>query len=220
MKNALVTGANRGIGLELSRQLKEQGYSVWGVCRKASQELRDLGVTLVESMDVTREADIKKLAESLNDDSLDLVINNAGVLRAGELYNFTVDDILDQFQVNALGALLVTRALLPKLRKPGKVAMITSRMGSIADNTSGSYYGYRASKAALNAFTKSLAIDLQDRSIAVGAFHPGFVQTDMTQHSGDRTPKDSAKNLLQRIHELNLQNTGSFWHCDGPILPW
>jgi NAD(P)-dependent dehydrogenase (short-subunit alcohol dehydrogenase family) len=220
MKQALVTGANRGIGLELCRQLKGNGYQVWGVCREASPELKQIGIQLIESIDVTSEPDLRKMALTIDAQSLDLVINNAGILRMGDLQSFTTEDILAQYQVNSLAPLLVTRALLPKLKNPSKVAMITSRMGSIADNTSGSYYGYRASKAALNAIAKSLSIDLRDRGIAIGVLHPGFVQTDMTQHSGDRTPKDSATNLLQRIEDLNIENSGTFWHCDGPILPW
>lgn len=220
MKQALVTGANRGIGLELCKQLKQNGYQVGAVCRKASAELKQAGVEIIESVDVTNEADIQKLVAQLKDRSLDLLINNAGILREGDLQSLNAEDLLEQFRVNAMGPLLVTRALLAKLKSPSKVAMITSRMGSIADNDSGSYYGYRASKAALNAFSKSLTIDLKPKGIAVALLHPGYVQTDMTGHAGDRTPENSAKNLLQRIEGMNLENTGTFWHCEGDVLPW
>lgn len=218
--NALVTGANRGIGLELVKQLKQKGYQVWAVCRTASDELRKLDVHIIDGVDVTNESELQKMVQQIPDHSLDVVINNAGILEEDRFFDFQVDDLLAQFKVNAVGPLLVTKSLHKKMKSPSKIAMITSRMGSIADNTSGSYYGYRASKAALNAFAKSLSIDLKADKIAIGILHPGFVQTDMTNHNGDRTPENSAANLLKRVDELSLANTGTFWHCDGEKLPW
>jgi len=114
----------------------------------------------------------------------------------------------------------VTHALLPHLKSGSKIANITSRMGSIEDNTSGAYYGYRASKAALNALGKSLAIDLKPKGIAVAQLHPGFVQTRMVGFNGDISPEKAASGLCQRIEELNIENSGGFWHSNGESLPW
>jgi NAD(P)-dependent dehydrogenase (short-subunit alcohol dehydrogenase family) len=123
-------------------------------------------------------------------------------------------------EVNAYGPLRVTHELAPLLRRGSKVALITSRMGSIADNTSGGMYGYRMSKAALNAAGKSLAHDLAPLGIAVAILHPGYVKTDMTGGHGSVPPDDAARDLLRRIDELNLENTGTFWHANGSVLPW
>ncbi|MAL84047.1 MAG: short-chain dehydrogenase, partial [Idiomarina sp.] len=125
-----------------------------------------------------------------------------------------------QFEVNALAPLRVTEALLPNLKEGSKVAMITSRMGSIADNGSGSRYGYRMSKAALNAAGKSLSLDLKDQGISVVLLHPGFVQTDMVNHAGDIPAETAAERLIQRIDELSLDTTGQFFHSNGEGLPW
>lgn len=220
MKHALITGANRGIGLEFCRQLKKDGWFVIAVCRQSSKELQDLGVRVIEAIDVTDEVALDRLADQIEAESLDLLINNAGLLIRDELETFNADDILRQFEVNALAPLLLTRRLLGKMKKDSKIAMITSRMGSIEDNGSGGYYGYRASKAALNAFSKSLSIDLRSNRIAIGILHPGFVQTNMTAFQGDLTPAQSAEFLLKRIEHLNLENTGTFWHCMGESLPW
>jgi NAD(P)-dependent dehydrogenase (short-subunit alcohol dehydrogenase family) len=116
--------------------------------------------------------------------------------------------------------LLITQALLGNLDEGSKVGIITSRMGSIADNDSGGSYGYRMSKAAVNAAGKSLAIDLKPRGIAVGILHPGWVRTDMTGRNGLIDANESAKGLLARMDELNLDNTGTFWHANGELLPW
>ncbi len=125
-----------------------------------------------------------------------------------------------QFRVNAMGPLLVTQILLDQLKKGGKIALITSRMGSMSDNSSGGYYGYRMSKAALNAAGVSLACDLKDKDIAVAILHPGYVQTEMVSYGGDISASTAAQRLNQRIEELDMTNTGTFWHSNGEILPW
>jgi NAD(P)-dependent dehydrogenase (short-subunit alcohol dehydrogenase family) len=123
-------------------------------------------------------------------------------------------------EVNAYGPLRVTHKLLSLLRQGSKVALITSRMGSIADNTSGGAYGYRMSKAALNAAGKSLAHDLASQGVSVAILHPGYVRTEMTSNHGSVEPDDAARDLLKRIDELTLENTGTFWHANGSVLPW
>jgi NAD(P)-dependent dehydrogenase (short-subunit alcohol dehydrogenase family) len=124
-----------------------------------------------------------------------------------------------QFEVNALAPLLLARALLPQLGPGAKLALITSRMGSIDDNSSGGYYGYRMSKTALNMAGRSLAIDLQPRGIAVAILHPGMVATRMVRFSGI-APAEAARGLLARIDALTLTSSGNFWHANGEALPW
>ena len=144
----------------------------------------------------------------------------AGILRGGGLDGFNPGAIREQFEVNALGVLSSTVALLPCLRDGGKIALLTSRMGSIADNTSGGSYGYRMSKAALNMAGRSLSIDLRPRKIAVAILHPGWVQTDMTGGGGLIDADTSAKGLLERIDTMTLADSGEFFHENGERLPW
>jgi len=219
-KNAVITGANRGIGLELARQFASQGYSVIAVCRESSDDLDAIASRVIRDIDVTREADVKTLVSQLADTRIDLLINNAGLLQDEKLGSIDFDSIRTQMEINAYAPLRVTEALLSQIPDGGKIANITSRMGSIADNDSGGRYGYRASKAALNAFGKSLAMDLKPRGIAVAQLHPGYVQTRMVNFGGLITPEESAKGLAARIEGLNLDNTGSFWHSNGEALPW
>ena len=220
MANVIVTGSNRGIGLEICRQLALRGDKVLATCRRASENLSALNVETFENFDVTDEQSIQRLSDHVTDGSIDLVINNAGILRRETLSDLNIDSIRDQFEVNALGPLRVTAGLRQKLKNPSKVAIITSRMGSIADNTSGSRYGYRMSKAAVNMAGMSLSRDLQSNGVAVAILHPGFVQTDMTGGAGDVPPDVSARGLIQRIDELTMATSGTFWHAQGQILPW
>ena len=221
MATYLVTGANRGIGYEYCRQLQARGETVIAVCRTASEELQQLGVQVEEGIDITSDASVADLQTRLRDTAIDVLINNAGILKRVTLEDLDFDCIREQFEVNALGALRVTHALLPHLKANSKIVMMTSRMGSIGDNTSGSSYGYRMSKVALSMAGKSLAHDLKPRGIAVAILHPGLVQTRMTNFTtGGITPEDSVKGLLARIDELTLENTGTFWHANGEVLPW
>lgn len=220
MATALVTGANRGIGLELCRQLAARGDQVIAVCRKAGPDLDKLGVRVEQGVNVADADSVKALARRLEGVSLDLLVNNAGVLGHEGLDHLDFEAIRRQFEVNALGPLRVTAALLPLLSKGSKVAIVSSRMGSIADNSSGGSYGYRMSKAAVNAAGRSLANDLAMRGIAVVILHPGFVRTAMTGHNGMVDPPESARGLLARIDELGLESTGRFMHMSGEELPW
>jgi NAD(P)-dependent dehydrogenase (short-subunit alcohol dehydrogenase family) len=220
MPTAIVTGANRGIGLEFCRQLSTRGYEVSALCRSSSEALDALPVEVVTGFDVTDEAAVEKFATGLKPHSVDLLINNAGILRSVPFENVDADKIRELFEVNALAPLLVTTALLPALKDGAKIALITSRMGSIADNTSGGSYGYRMSKSALNAAGASLAHDLAPRDISVAILHPGYVRTDMTSHNGLIDADESVRGMLKRIDELNSGNSGTFWHTNGEVLPW
>jgi NAD(P)-dependent dehydrogenase (short-subunit alcohol dehydrogenase family) len=221
----LVTGANRGIGLALCKQYKDMGYQVIATCRSRSEALEALendgsGIELIEGVDVSKVTGIQALQEQLNERHIDILINNAGILRSQTLNRLDFEEIIEQFQVNTLGPLRIVDALRNNLCSGGKIAMITSRMGSIEDNTSGGQYGYRMSKSALNAASKSLALDLQPRGIALAILHPGYVQTEMVNFGGEIAADVAAERLVQRIAELNLENSGTFWHSNGDVLPW
>ncbi len=220
MSTVVVTGANRGIGLALCQAYAQRGWQVVGVCRESSDALAQCATQVITGIDVTVPAHLQQLRSQLQSQSIDLLINNAGILRRETLGDLDTTSIQSQFLVNALAPLKLTETLLPQLASPSKVVFITSRMGSIADNTSGGYYGYRMSKAALNAGAKSFALDAQGRGIAVAILHPGFVQTGMVNFSGDISADVSAERLMARIDGLTLENTGHFWHSNGESLPW
>ena len=207
-RTALVTGANRGIGLALCRRLKERGRDVIAVCRKSSPALDALGVRVETGVDVTSDEAVAGLARRLEGVALDELICNAGILREDGLDDRAYDDIRAQLEVNAIAPLRVVAALHRSLRRGGKIALITSRMGSIGDNGSGGYYGYRMSKAALNAAGMSLARDLASSGIAVAILHPGYVRTDMTGGSGNIDPADAAAQLVDRLDALTPETTG------------
>lgn len=219
-KTVVITGANRGIGLSFTQLYLKRGYTVYAACRSASPELEGSGARIIDGVDVGTDEGLKHLVNALENVTIDLLINNAGILRDERLGQLDIKTIRDQFEVNALAPLRVTEALVAQLSDNAKVALITSRMGSIADNTSGGRYGYRMSKAALNAAGVSLACDLKERGIAVAILHPGLVGTEMIGGHGDITPDEAAERLVARIDELNLQNTGTFWHSNGQQLPW
>jgi len=219
MATALVTGANRGIGLELTRLLVARGDEVVAACRASSPELDALGVRVETDVDLADDA-LGGLPARLGDLTLDLLVNNAGVMTWEDLGHLDLDAIRHQLEINALGPLKLTAALRPNLRRGARIALITSRMGSIADNESGGAYGYRISKAALNMAGACLALDLRRDEISVALLHPGWVRTGMTRGNGNIEPAESAAGLLARIDELSLENSGGFWHAEGQTLPW
>lgn len=222
MSIAVVTGANRGIGLSLCRALAARGALVVGACRTGSPELAATGAEIVEGVDVTDPAGIARLREAVGPRRVNLLVNNAGILlwEGESLGALDPAGLRRQFEVNALAPLLLTEALLPCLDPGSKLALITSRMGSIADNGSGGHYGYRMSKAALNAAGMSLTRDLAHRGIAVAILHPGMVSTEMIGGRGQVAPDDAARSLLARIDALTLETSGTFWHASGEVLPW
>jgi NAD(P)-dependent dehydrogenase (short-subunit alcohol dehydrogenase family) len=221
MTFSIVTGANKGIGLALVAELKNRGHHVLAACRTSSPELARLGAEVVEGVDVASDRGIAALVAAVGTRSIDLLVNNAGILIWGDsLGELDVEGIRKQFEVNALAPLRVTDALRQRLAPGAKVALITSRMGSIDDNSSGAAYGYRMSKAALNMAGKSLAVDLRPRGVAVAILHPGMVKTDMTGAHGQVEPGDAARDLVARIDELTLESSGGFWHAKGQRLPW
>ena len=219
-RNVLITGANRGIGMALVKEYLKRGQNVFAVCRNAGDALQRTGASVIDGIDITDANGIAHLVDKIAGHPIDLLVNNAGILQSDRLGKLDFDAIVQQFRVNGLGALAVTSALIPMLGDNAKIGLITSRMGSMGDNTSGGYYGYRMSKAALNAAGKSLAHDLKSKRIAVAILHPGFVRTEMVGGAGNVSPESAAKQLAERLDEVNLENSGTFWHANGEILPW
>lgn len=220
MATWIVTGANRGIGLELCRQLEQRGDDVIAACRTRSKELEGLGVRVVEGVDVTTEGGARALLAATEGKPVDVLLQNAGVLVPDSLDTLDPEVVRRTFEVNALGPLRLTKALLPRLARGSKIALVTSRAGSIGDNGSGGLYAYRMSKAALNMAGVSLARDLAGAGIMVALLHPGFIRTDMTGHQGNDDPPVAAKGLLARIDELTPERSGKFFHANGQELPW
>lgn len=219
-KNIVITGANRGVGLALTQLFIEQGNNVYALCRQSSPALDSTEATVVTSVDVTTEVGIKNMVSALSGITIDVLVCNAGIWIDDNLEKFTLDSMRKQFEVNTLAPLNVVHALQKQLTAGTKVAMITSRMGSIADNDSGGRLGYRMSKAALNAASMSLSHDLAEREISVGMYHPGWVQTDMGGGNAEISADDSASKLVTLINQLDMGRTGEFRHVNGQVLPW
>ena len=229
MSVVLVTGADRGIGNALCRAYHARGETVIAACLEESDELRALGVRVEPGVDVTSDEAVRGLAERLADSgtTLDLLINNAGIAERDSLGALDYDAIRRQFEVNTLGPLRVTEALLERLKPGSTVAFITSRIGSLGDNQSGGLYGYRISKCAANMVAVNLAHDLAKRGIAAVVLHPGMVATAMTfddERHEARPPEDAAAALIERIDRVELAEPGAqpaFWHApERTIIPW
>ncbi|KKI98635.1 SDR family oxidoreductase [Prochlorothrix hollandica] len=221
MATSVITGSKSGIGLEFCRQLQQRGDTVIATCRNASADLEALGVRVETDVDITNDGSVARFIDRLHGLPIDVLINNAGMMQRVTLDDLNFDSIRQQFEVNTLGALRLTHGLLPQLSRGSKIALITSRMGSIADNTSGGSYGYRLSKVALSMAGKSLAYDLHPQGIAVAILHPGLVRTPMTHFIPQGiSPEQSVQGLLSRIDALTLDTSGTFWHANGEVLPW
>lgn len=219
-KTVVITGANRGIGLAMVKQFVSQGDTVFALCRASSEQLNALGVNVIEGVNVATTEGINVMVAALDGVSIDLLVCNAGILCDEQLGDLNLDTIREQFEVNAIAPINVADKLQAQINQGGKIAMITSRMGSIEDNGSGGRYGYRMSKAALNIASVSLAKDLADREIAVGIFHPGYVQTDMVGGRGDISADHCAEKLVGLMNELTMAESGVFKHSNGQSLPW
>ncbi|MCB0413050.1 MAG: SDR family oxidoreductase [Bdellovibrionales bacterium] len=218
--DVLIIGANRGIGLEFVKQLKEQGHSIIATCRKVSSQLENLNVDIVPEIDVSLEAGRIALKKKLHNKKFDMVIHNAGILRNESLDHFNTETIMEQLNTNSVAPLATLVLLIDHLKPGAKIGVLSSRMGSISDNTSGGTYGYRMSKAALNAGMKSLSVDLKNKHIYVAILHPGWVKTDMTQHNGMIDTNESVHGLIKIMENLNESNSGKFWHTNGEELNW
>jgi short-subunit dehydrogenase len=219
MPTTLITGTNKGIGLQICTQLKARGEDVIAVCRTPSPELSGLGVRIIDGIDVSDAKSIDRLKSELAGQQIDVLINNAGIMKNDSFGSIDYEEMMEQFRVNALGPLRVTEALADNLKDGSKVVIVTSRVGSIADNGSGGHYGYRASKTAVNQIGTNLKHELMPRGIAVALLHPGMVATELTGGRGI-SPTDSARGIIERIDALDIENSGGFWHAEGYELPW
>lgn len=226
MSTVLITGANRGIGLELARQYAADGWNVIATCRDPAQATALAAIPGVEihALAVDDPAAIAQLAAALAGRTLDLLINNAGVmgpdLPAQSRDGVDSEGWLQTLKVNSLAPLLLTLALRPALKAGAKVATLSSQLGSIAENESGGMYAYRASKAAMNMINKSLSVDLRDDGIICLVLHPGWVQTDMGGAKAPVQVPDSVRGLRRVIEAATMADSGSFIAFDGRRLPW
>ena len=223
-QTVVVTGANRGLGLELCRQLQDLGAEVIATARnpQAAIDLRALEVR-IEPLDVGDIQSVESFAERVNGGSVDVLINNAGVGGSGNgVGSLEFSELEKFFSVNSLGPLRVTKALLPVLRrgKGRRIIHITSRMGSLTDNIEGGYYGYRASKAALNMFHRCLAAELAGQGFVCVALHPGWVRSGMGGNHAPLSPQESTRGLLSVICRLERRDNGKFFDYTGTELAW
>ena len=220
----LITGANRGLGLEFARQYEEAGWQVIGTARKpaAATDLKSMDVTVMQ-LDVTDDDSVAQLAKDLDGRPIDMLINNAGILPSQDTLTETeVDTVAWILDVNTLGPLRVTQALLPNLSAGDRktIINITSGLGSIAQNQSGRFYGYRESKAALNMFSRTLAAELGGDGFIVVAMDPGWVQTDMGGPNATLTPEQSISGIRSVIDSLTVEDTGTYRRYNGATVPW
>ena len=230
MATVLITGANRGIGLEFVKQYLARGEKVVATCRdlEAATELQQLraeneNLSLL-SLDVSCDESLTAFPAQLENTPIDIFINNAGVYgpRDSVFNNVDEENWLPVLRVNAIAPMLLTQLIIEnlKLGQDKKLLYITSKMGSIDDNKGGGSYVYRSSKAALNAVVKSIAVDLADDGFAVAVLHPGWVRTDMGGPNGLIDAGTSVAGMVSVIDNLGRSNTGSFFNYDGTIIPW
>lgn len=220
----LITGANRGIGLEFAKQLRARGDTVIATCREVEKaaELKATGAEVL-ALDVASEASIAQFTKGLNERGIDVLINNAGVSSTSKsLADCTQEELARVLLINSIAPMLVTKALLPNLKQGTRkqVVSISSQLGSIANNTGGSSYGYRASKAALNQFNRSLSAELSPQGYHTLCMHPGWVRTDMGGPNATLSTEESVKSMLGVIDTARDVASGSFLNFDGKPLPW
>jgi NAD(P)-dependent dehydrogenase (short-subunit alcohol dehydrogenase family) len=226
--SVLVTGANRGLGLEFTKQYAADGWNVLACCRAPQQASALLAIANANknveilALDVANFAQIDALALQLKDRAIDVLINNAGVYPSSRFGSVDYDAWAEGFRVNSMAPLKMAEAFVQQLARSQlkKIATLTSKMGSIDDNTSGESYSYRASKTAVNMVMKSLSIDLKSYGISVVTLHPGWVQTDMGGRNALISAQTSVTGLRQVIDKLSLSNTGEFIAYDGKAINW
>lgn len=228
MSTVLITGTSRGIGLEFTKQYAEDGWHVIACCREPERALalQNLAKTRANiqlvDLDVANFSQIDAASTQLNNVPIDLLINNAGVYPESSLNDTDFNDWATAFKINSMAPLKMAQAFLPNLiqGKLKKIVTLTSKMGSIDDNTSGGAYIYRSSKVAANMVMKSLSLDLASRGIAVGMLHPGWVITDMGGPNGLIDAQTSVSGLRNIIENLTLENSGRFIAYDGKEIAW
>jgi len=228
--SVLIVGGNRGLGLEWVRQWLDRGARVYATARQpaSAEDLQKLQkrfreLLSIHQADVASDESVENLGKALEDEPLDLLIHNAGVRGRGGLGDLDTDEVLEVLNINSIGALRTVREFLPHLKQSdgrGKIALITSLMGSIDDNRSGGAYSYRMSKAALNMAGRSMAVDLRPDDIDVLILHPGWVRTDMGGPAARISVEESVSGMMVLVEKLDASMSGTFWHSNGEQLPW
>ena len=222
MKTAIVTGANRGIGLELTRQLLDSGYNVHATYRsnKGRLEQIDSDNLSIHQMDVRDKTQVSNVVQSV--DKIDLLINNAGVAdgRWQSISEIDMEHALEVLNVNAVSPVLVTQHSMPKMVNGSKVVMMSSLMGSISDCQSGRSYAYRASKTALNMFSMAMKNEFDANGISLLIMHPGWVETDMGGPNAPLSTEESVIGIMQRIEEQDMSMSGRYVEFDGTPIEW
>jgi len=224
----LITGANRGLGLEFTKQYAQDGWQVLACCRdpESASQLKSLASSKPDikllPLDVSDFSQVDKLSKELKGQSIDLLINNAGIYPDSSWGHINYDDWAQALKINAMAPLKMSEAFLENVTSSQlkKIVTLSSKMGSLDDNTSGGSYIYRTSKTAVNMVMKSLAIDLKPKGIASTVLHPGWVQTDMGGPNGLINTQQSVAGMRKVIDQLTLQNSGRFIAYDGKEIPW
>ena len=225
MQTVLITGASRGIGLEFTRQYLASGWRVIACCRQpeAATALQALACPelRVIALDVSDAVAVERLPGQLAGEHLDVFINNAGIYGERQsLADADWEEWQQVFRVNVIAPLALARALLPLMADHGKLVFISTKMGSIADNSGGGTYVYRSSKTALNQVVKSLSIDLAPEGLSVAALHPGWVRTDMGGPNALIDTATSVNGMMGVIDALDVAGSGKFTNYDGKGIPW
>lgn len=231
MPTILITGANRGLGLEFARQYASIGWYVIACCRTPdrAKELQILGEQYPDTLDIhslnvcDHEA-IGQLAKELENKAIDILLNNAGVIgsRNNQFNNVDYEDWLQTFRVNTLAPMKLSQAFFHHVKNSAmkKMVFMTSKMGSMADNESGGSYIYRSSKAGLNAVVKSITLDLHQHGICTLLLHPGWAMTDMGGSNALVSAEESVKGMIELINVINIKDTGAFKDYQGNNIPW
>lgn len=230
MSTILITGANRGIGLELVKQYAEQGWTIHACCRQPEQAsalntlANDYKDITIHTLDIADANQISSLKSTLGNTPLDILFNNAGIYGQNDAYFGNNDEAqwLDCFKINTIAPMKITEALVDNVANSELkiIATMSSKMGSMADNGSGGSYVYRSSKAALNAAFVSAAIDLKPKGIKVAILHPGWVKTDMGGPNAEITTEQCVNQLRNTLDNLTLDSSGTFFEIDGSVIPW
>ena len=228
MTTVLVTGANRGLGYEFVKQYSENGFSVLACCRNTNEakKLKELaGISnniKIYELDVGNIKTIKTLSQQLQNEKIDVLINNAGIYRSSTVGNINYDEWMESFKVNTIAPYQIVENFLNQITHSDlkKVVSITSKMGSIDDNTSGGSYIYRSSKTALNSMMRSLTHDLKNQGVATLTLHPGWVRTDMGGPGGWIDSFESVKGMIKQIDKLTIDDSGKYLDYAGKSINW
>ena len=224
MVTALIVGADRGIAAAIVNTYLNRGHKVIAACLGDGSLWKNTDVSVEAGVDVTDDQAVKRLAENLEGTSLDILVHVAGIGSVDRFGEFDFAKMLDHYNLNALGPLRVFSALAPLLAPGAKVGIVTSRMGSIADNGSGRMYSYRMSKAAANMLGVNLYHELKPRGIGVILLHPGTVATQMTKGARNwdefTQPEEAAQGLVAQLDQLDVNKPPEFRHANGELLPW